>query len=190
MRQVPVETFEEAYRRDADPWNFATDAVEQRRYHITIAALPPRARYRRAFEPACSIGELTRRLALRCDTVVAWDCSPTALAEARHRCRGLDGVELSEATVPEQWPDGSFDLVVLSEVGYYFSADRLGEVRDRTVGSLDPGGALVAVHWLGHSDDHILHGDEVHDVLLTGDGLRHGGAYRDRTFRLDWWERW
>ena len=56
--------FERVYRDDPDPWRFATSAYEQRRYDITIACLPE-ARYRRAFEPACAIGELTRRLAVR-----------------------------------------------------------------------------------------------------------------------------
>lgn len=188
MKQVPAEDFERAYSHDADPWHFATDAGEQRRYHITVAALP-RPRYARGFEPACSIGELTRRLALRCGTLVAWDCSPTALAHARHRCADLLGVELDVASVPDRWPEGSFDLVVLSEIGYYFSIDRLAELARRCVSSLDIRGTLMAVHWLGRSDDHILHGDEVHDVLLAADGLRHGGSYRDRGFRLDWLEK-
>jgi hypothetical protein len=47
----------------------------------------------------------------------------------------------------------------------------------------------MAVHWLGHSTDHLLHGDEVHVIVQRGRGLRHGGGYRDDGFRLDWWER-
>ena len=68
MSHVPVSSFEDLYRVDPDPWQFATSRYEQRRYDITVACLP-RARYAAAFEPGCAIGELTRRLAGRCDRV-------------------------------------------------------------------------------------------------------------------------
>jgi hypothetical protein len=57
------------------------------------------------------------------------------------------------------------------------------------VASLEPDGVLMAVHWLGRSEDHLLHGDEVHAILNEVAGIRHGGAYRDDRFRLDWWAR-
>ena len=56
-------------------------------------------------------------------------------------------------------------------------------------GGLQPRGDFVAVHWLGESADHVLHGDEVHRVLaatLPWDvkhGVRHAG------FRIDVWRR-
>ncbi len=78
MTHVDVGDFERMYRQDPDPWSFATSEYEQRRYDLTVASLL-RPRYRRAFEPGCAIGELTRRLATRCDHVVALEPSPTAL---------------------------------------------------------------------------------------------------------------
>jgi len=65
-----VSSFEELYRADPDPWQFATSRYEQRRYDITVACLPEE-RYGAAFEPGCAVGELTRRLAGRCDRVLA-----------------------------------------------------------------------------------------------------------------------
>jgi len=41
-----VDSFEELYRADPDPWSFATSQYEQRRYDLTVASLL-RARYRR-----------------------------------------------------------------------------------------------------------------------------------------------
>ncbi len=82
-----------------------------------------------------------------------------------------------------------FDLVVLSEIGYYFEVPELVELRDRAVASLEPGGTLVAVHWRGHSDAHRLHGDVVHAHLADAAGVRPLGAYLDDGFRLDLWER-
>jgi SAM-dependent methyltransferase len=188
VTRVPVQHFEDGYRDDPDPWGFGRRFYEQRRYDLTVAALP-KARYRRAYEPACAVGELTRRLAARCDEVVACDWAAAAVAYARVHYGHLANVDWAVASVPEDWPPGLFDLVVLSELGYYFSADDLAGLRERAVGSLEPDGTLVAVHWLGHSPDHLLHGDEVHTVLAATSDLVAGGAYRDDGFRLDWWTR-
>ena len=188
MSRVPVDSFEAMYRRSDDPWDFATSAYEQRRYDVTVAVLP-RPRYRRAFEPGCSIGELTARLAERCDVVEAIDAAPSAIALARRRCASQPGAHIREGVLPEDWPEGTFDLVMLSEIGYYFTLDALAELRDRAVAALEDGGTLVAVHWRGSSDDHLLHGDDVHACLQAGAGLRAAGHYHDDRFLLDLWER-
>ena len=188
MSHVPVSSFEDLYRADPDPWQFATSRYEQRRYDITVACLP-RARYRAAFEPGCAIGELTRRLAARCDRVVALDAAPTAVGEAQRRCRSLAHVEVRPGELPADWPSERFDLVVLSEIGYYFERDGLAALRDRAVASLEPEGTLIAVHWRGQSDVHVLSGDTVHACLRDSRGVDHLGHYEEDSFLLDVWTR-
>jgi len=188
VSHVPVESFEELYRADADPWSFATSWYEQRRYDVTIACLP-QARYRRAFEPGCAIGELTRRLATRCDELLAIDAAPTAVAEATARCRPLRNVRVGLGQVPADWPSGRFDLVVLSEIGYYFDREALAQLRDVAIASLEPDGTLLAVHWRGFSEVHLLPGDVVHDCLAEGGGLHHLVGHREEAFVLDAWVR-
>ena len=183
-----VEDFERRYRTDPDPWRFATSPYEQRRYDVTVACLP-QPRYRRAFEPGCAVGELSRRLAQRCDALVAWDAAPTVVKAAQKALAGAAHVEVAAGAVPGDWPVGTFDLVVLSEIGYYFELDELHRLATRATASLDPGGTLIATHWLGHSGDHVLHGDEVHATLAATPNLDHGGAFRDAGFRVDWWTR-
>ncbi len=164
MSRVDLSTFESRYRLDTDPWRFASSPYEQGKYAATVDALEGR-HYRRCFEPACSIGALTERLIQHCDRVDACDVSPSAIAEARRRMADVAGIEFVVATIPDWWPDGTFDLVVLSELGYYWDRAGWGDVVRRAVGSLEPGGDLLAVHWLGRSRDHILVGEEVHLVL-------------------------
>ena len=156
-----AEAFEDRYQRAADPWDFRSSPYEQDRYDTIMQALA-HDRYRSGFEPGCSIGELTWRLSRRCDQLRAIDVSDTAVATARERCRGLAGVAVSVGSLADD-PTNGHDLVVLSEVGYYFSVEELDEVVDRVVAAMVPGGDLVTCHWLGHSRDHRLHGRTVQD---------------------------
>jgi SAM-dependent methyltransferase len=189
----PAVEFEPMYQREADPWRFASSWYERRRYEITIALLPDE-RYGRVFEPGCSIGELTRRLSERCDSVVSWDASATAVAAARLTCEHRQNVELDVGTVPDRWPTGVFDLVVLSEIGYYVDLQGVARLRNRAIESLRPGGTMIAVHWLGRSADHVLHGDQVHEAL-EDPRLQHCVTHRDQAvepepgFRADVWRK-
>ena len=183
--RASLESFEALYRDDPDPWRFATSAYEQRRYDLTAAVLQ-RPRYRRCFEPGCAIGELTRRLARRCDTVVALEPSSSALAVARDRLRALSNVDLRAGALPEDWPEGDFDLVVLSEVGYYFETEGVRYLAERTLASLAKGGEVVAAHWRGRSEDHLLHADAVHAELRRELGPP-VCQYEQAEFRLDLW---
>jgi trans-aconitate methyltransferase len=182
------ETFEARYRADPDPWRFATSNYERERYATTMHALK-RARYGNAFEPGCSIGELTVLLAARCDRVLATDVSPTAVQEARRRCAGLKNVRVECGDLRTAVPDARTDLIVLSELAYYFEAGQLETIATRLAEALCPGGTLLAVHWLGESADHVLHGDEAHDILLRSLPLQHVSAKRHPGFRLDMWMR-
>lgn len=152
--------FDRMYAGDADPWRMAERFYEQRKHDLLAAALP-RPRFRRAFEPGCGNGELTRRLAARCDEVLAWDRAGAAVAAAAARVPA--NVTLGRGAVPDDWPPGRFDLVVLSELGYYLpDLDRLAaRVRD----ALTADGVVVACHWRRPAPDHPRSGDDVHDRL-------------------------
>jgi SAM-dependent methyltransferase len=179
--------FEARYRASSDPWRFASSSYELHRYQTTLKALS-RAAYRRGFEPGCSIGVLTAALARRVEHLMACDISETAVACARERCRDLANVEIyqGDAAAPSHH---SFDLIVFSELGYYFSADRLECLARQMADRLDPGGEFIAVHWLGHSADHVLHGDEVHEVLARALPCARISASRHAGFRIDSWRR-
>jgi protein-L-isoaspartate O-methyltransferase len=180
--------FDARYRQSTDPWDFTTSAYERERYQTTIAALT-RSSYRRAFEPACSVGELTARLAPLCGHLIATDFARTAVSRARQRCAAFSNVRVAHADLARGSPPGPFDLIVFSEVGYYFDRGTLIEIAAQLEGKLDSGGEFLAVHWLGHSADHVLHGDTVHEILagcLTLEWIKGG---RHEGFRIDTWVR-
>ncbi len=177
--------FEDIYARSPDPWGFRTSAYERGKYLATLDILP-RARYGSALEVGCSIGVFTRLLAARCDAVLALDASARALAEARRDDADLAHVSFREATLPGDFPEGRYDLIVLSEVLYYLSTADLGRLAERCLASLAPDGHMVLCHWLGETD-YPLTGDEAADgfIAATAPRWRPVAARREPEYRLD-----
>lgn len=184
---VPQDHFDALYAASADPWGFVDRWYEQRKYALTLAALPDE-RYGAAYEPGCSIGVLSEALALRCDRLLASDGSAAAVESARERLAGHRHVVVEQRRLPGEWPPGSYDLVLLSELLYFFSPADLDLVLGRAVDALLPGGALVAVHWRHPSSDHPLPTEEVHSRLAeraTEGGLVLLARHAEEDFLLD-----
>lgn len=173
--------FEQMYEQFDDPWGYETRWYEQRKSAISLAALP-QMRYRRGFEPGCSIGVLTAQLATRCDSLLSSDLVPAAVHAAQRRVAGCPNVTVRQARIPEQWPQGRFDLIVLSEILYYFGESDLGQVIDKAVGALEPDGTLLAVHWRHPGRQQPRSGDEVHEVLGRRPGLARLVCHREPDF--------
>lgn len=185
---LPREYFEALYDRNPDPWNFATKPYELQRYAATLAHLP-RQNYENALELGCSIGVLTHQLAARCARLTALDASEKAADAARARCADPENVEVLCATLPDQFPAGEFDLVLLSEVGYYFALPDLKRLQRRILNALAPGGDLVTVHYLPVVPDYPLTGDEVHAAFFELPGLEHLNGFRAERYRFDAWRK-
>jgi cyclopropane fatty-acyl-phospholipid synthase-like methyltransferase len=179
------EYFDSLYAADPDPWKFAASPYERDKYALTLEAMP-KPRYRSALEVGCSIGVLTRSLASRCNALVAIDAAQTPLIEARRRCADLPGVRFEHMFVPEEWPDGIFELILLSEVVYYLSRDDVGRLAAKVANSMAKGGSVILVHWTGPTN-YPLSGDAAAALFIERLGP---GYFVDRTdryaeFRLD-----
>jgi len=183
---LPPGYFDEMYAGSPDPWGFRDRWYELRKRAVTTAALP-QARYARAFEPGCSVGVLTADLARRCDSLVAGDSSGAAVAAARAAVAGLSHVDVRQMCVPDDWPEGTFDLVVLSEVGYYMDGADLASLRDRCLASLREGATLLACHWRHVVADYPSTGDEVHRVLGEPPELYRVVHHLEEDFVLEVW---
>jgi len=179
---VPAAHFDEFIRRREDPWGFESRWYEQRKREILLACLP-RPRYRSVLELGCATGVLTELLAARCDRMLAVDGSHEALTRAAAR---VTGATFEQRMVPEDWPEGVFDLIVLSELGYYLSAADLTRTRDRIESSLSAEGMLVACHWRHPIDGAPLTGDAVHAVL-RGTRLTRLVLHEEDDFLLEVW---
>lgn len=157
--------FERMWTAD-DPWDQEARFSERRKYQLTVASLP-QARYRMAFEPGCATGLLTELLAERCGEVIAMDRHPHAVDVARRRLAGLSNVEVRHGRLPEDWPERTFDLIVMSEVLYYFIAEVVHDVLARAAAAAEPGAHLVTVHYRPDVEEHALPGDTVHEIVVA-----------------------
>lgn len=177
--------FDELHARP-DPFGYRHSWYEARKRALLLASLP-RARYRRGWEAGCSNGVLTRELATRCERLLATDLSAAALEQARQSTRDLPQVRLQQARHPGQWPEGHFDLIVCSEMGYYLPAEELAALREGLHAALAVDGLLVACHWRVSFDQARSSADAVHAAL--GAGLTTVFDYRDDDFLLQGWAR-
>jgi SAM-dependent methyltransferase len=181
---VPSDYFEQLYRDQDDPWEFAGSAYESAKYRASIAALP-RERYRSALELGCSIGVFTRMLAARCEALLGVDVSADALARAAARCADLRGVRFARCDLTAEFPPGRYDLVTLCEIGFYFGPHDLARIRDAIAGALIPGGDLLLVHWTPLVEGHAQTADDVHEAFLHDARFAHRTGARAETYRLD-----
>ncbi|WP_426023381.1 class I SAM-dependent DNA methyltransferase [Brevundimonas sp. PWP3-1b1] len=182
--------FEDVFSGDPDPWGLESRPYEAEKHARTVASLGDR-RFRRGLEVGCAGGALTARLADRCEALVALDISRTALDRARRRLGHRPHLAFRQAAFPHDVAlAGPFDLIVLSEVAYYWSDQDLAAAAAFVRAHLVPGGLVLLVHWTGKTD-YPQTGDgavtrlwrDLDDILSVSLDARHPG------YRLDLWRR-
>jgi SAM-dependent methyltransferase len=153
---------ERFYAREHDPFGFDSSPYEAGRFDDLLEVIGD-GPFRHALEVGCSIGSFTERLAPRCQALLATDISQVAVDRARERLADHPQVRVERRTVPREMPDGEFDLIVASDVLYYFPTWRLRRTLSLLAGRLAPHGSIVSLHWLGEHGAPVS-GDEVHDL--------------------------
>lgn len=189
VESAEAATFERRYQVDPDPWGYDSRPYERAKYQRTLAALPP-TRPGFGLEMGCSNGAFTSMLAERCDRLLAVDFSKEAVRLATERTAGAAGVSVELADLRSGLPPGPFDLIVCSEILYYWQRSEVLGFCGRVLGSLTPRGSLIAVHWRGRGPDTPMTGDSVHALLASElDGaLDHARSEAHEDYLLDRWE--
>ncbi len=156
--------FDALYQENSDPWNFTESTYEKEKYNEGISALG-KQEFVNALEIGCSIGIQTRMLAGRCLDLLAVDISRKALRKAKEYCAGLQNVRFEHINIARIFPDETFDLITLCEVGYYFEENQLLDLFRKIDNALITGGKLLLVHWTPFVPDYPLTGNEVHNLF-------------------------
>lgn len=182
------ERFDQLFRNNDDPWRFKTRWYEARKRAQTLACLPAQ-RYAHGFEPGCANGELSAGLAERCDRLLVCDGSLRAVELARARLAPWSHAQVVQAQLPAGWPVGIFDLIVISELGYFLDPPGVDALADRASASLSAGGTVLACHWRRPIDGGELDGDAVHSRLAQRLGMAVLTELREADFILHVWSK-
>lgn len=185
---VPTPDFEALYRRDPDPWQVSSSWYERRKLAVVLASLP-KAHYSTAWEPGCGPGMVSAALADRVDDLVASDVSPTAIALAEERCRGLEHVRFSVSELPAVPVESPVELVVVAEFLYY--VHDLAAALDAVWSASMPGGHVAFLHWAHRPDDAYRSGPGMHaDIAIDSvdRDFRRVVSHIDSDFLLDIYE--
>ncbi len=185
---VATPYFDQLFADNDDPWAFRQRWYERRKRALTLALLT-RPRYGSIFEPGCANGELSAELAPRCDRLLSCDTASAAVDLARGRLLGFAHAEVQQSRLPEQWPAGQFDLIVLSELCYYLDADDLARLIERALASLTDEGQVLACHWRPPIDGCPQTAEQVHTLLQQQLGMPRVASHHDTDFLLDLWSR-
>lgn len=184
------EYFKKVYDANEDPWNFETSEYEQEKYASTIEALPE-IYYENALEIGCSIGVLTKLLAEKCGHLLATDVSQKALDKAIERCRNKKNITFKKNTFPQELPQDLFNLIVISEVAYYLTAEDWGIAMAKLFKMLPPKANILLCHWLPEVHDYPQTGDQVHqsfEKFMNGK-MKNVFCSRAESYRIDVWEK-
>jgi SAM-dependent methyltransferase len=130
-----------------DPWNYATAAYQVDRIRSEVEMLDAvrgDGRFGHALEVGCAEGLFTEKLAPLCESLLAVDISPVALARARRRLEGCERVQFAEWDLRVDPAPGTYDLIVIVHaLEYVRNPLHIRRARTRFIKSLRPGGYLL-----------------------------------------------
>ncbi|MFZ6648015.1 methyltransferase domain-containing protein [Undibacterium sp. TJN25] len=190
----PLDHFQQLYLTNSDPWNVKESWYEQRKRALVLASLP-RKQYENGYEPACGNGEMTLALARRCERLLAADGAEAAVSITRERLAqsGLaSNVSVQQHRLPQDWPscqEPGFDLILISELGYYLELDAMNSLAEGVKTCLAPGGTLLLCHALKPFGDRRLSTAQVHGVFHSQAGLQRIVHHKEVDFLLEVWTR-
>lgn len=164
MTANQTDYFDQLYQHTNDPWHYETRWYEQRKRDICLALLP-KAMYPTTLEVGCGNGVFSQLLASRSKALLCIDGHAKAVALASERLQRYQHVTVQQGLIPQALPNARYDLIVMSEILYYLSADDLQAVITWLKQSLNPAGTLLCCHWRYPIEGFGFTGDSVHAQL-------------------------
>lgn len=182
-RKETLDHLARLYAANDDPWDHRTSSYEADKYAATLAAIGP-GPFTQALEIGCGNGTLARRLADHCDSLTVMDCIPATVLSARRALALSPHVTVLQGSASHDLPDLCPDLVLLSEVLYFLTADEITALGHWLLSNVT--GSVIAVNWTGPTDEE-LNGMQalsiLHTVLGRSEPILHTG-YRIDLFSI------
>lgn len=178
--RVPApEHFARLYAGDSDPWHVRSSGYEAEKRAASVAMLDGGV-YESALEAGCGEGFLTRALdeAGIARRILGFDRAAAIVERATARTTS-GAVRFTIGSMPDAIPDGSFDLVVLSEVLYFLDEAGISALANVLATRLMSGAHILVVSYLGPTDTP-LDGQQSSDLFVASLG-RSARTIRSRT---------
>lgn len=176
--------FASLYAHDGDPWHVRSSTREEEKRQSALAVLGDR-RFASGLEIGCGEGHLTARLAERCRTMLGIDLDPAIVRRAVERNGEHPHLSFRQGRLPGAFPEGRFDLVVVSEALYYLCEAELRHLAFAVNAATQPGAHILLIDYLGVTDTP-LSGADAADVFIACLGTGWQADTHDRSwFRID-----
>jgi peptidoglycan/xylan/chitin deacetylase (PgdA/CDA1 family) len=179
-----------------DPWNYGSD-YEQVKYSRTLGLIEPNPGAE-ALELACAEGRFTELLAPKVGKLLASDISHTAIERAARRTAAHHNIAFEQRDFFTQGINGSWDLIVCSEVLYYMpSVERLSLFVDNVAKCLKPNGRFIHAHAFQTVDspgqsafdwEDTFGAATIFETFRAHPGLRHVRSIVTDLYRIDMFE--
>lgn len=180
--------FDELYKKSDDPWEYEQRWYEERKRQICLALLLKPV-YSKVLEIGCSNGVFSQHLAQRAKQLICLDANSKAIQLAKTRLENLSHVQVIQQRIPDQFPAGSFDLIIISEIMYYLKPEELSRLIEKVENSLTSQGVVLCCHWRYPIDGFVLTGEKVHHLLKQQFHLQHYLNVNDPDFIIDLWNK-
>lgn len=178
--------FEDLYRHNSDPWGYDSHWYEARKRQICLALLT-RPRYPKVLEVGCSNGHLSIHLAQRAEQLWCIDVSESAVQLASERLQEFEHVVVENRKIPEDYSIQKFDLILISEMAYYLSANELHQFIEKLKHSLNDDGEILCCHWRHEIQGFELNAEQVHQAFQQYFPFHHYLSLNDPDFMIDVW---
>lgn len=167
QKEIPsldIGYFEDLYANNPDPWNFKDSEYENLKYNKINSFLENRY-YDKGLELGCSIGVHTSFIAQHCKNLLAVDINRNAIETAKQSNQVLQNVDFQVMDILNEFPIGSFQLISMCEIGYYFNRQDLLEIFQNIANTLSENGNFLMVHWTSFVREYPLTGKLVHEIF-------------------------
>ncbi len=176
--------FDERYKESVAVSGSGISEENQKKNTQILKALK-QEHYENVLEIGCSDGVLTELLAERSTKLLAIDISELAVEAAKKMLADQKNVTIKKASIPDSFPVGNYDLIIINEVGYYLSLRDLVETKNTLKNNLNSGGELLLAHSTDFEEDNPMSGNQVHEVFLRDEVFTLINSINTDGFRLD-----
>lgn len=139
--------------KSQDPYKVSVSGYELEKMDRAISSLGFEKKFGSILEIGCGEGEMTARLAAISGRTLATDISDMAIRRTREAASSFPNVDTQRLDLLTDEPPGQFDLVVASEVLYYFEKEQLPAILERVTSCVKNGGSLALIHARALADD-------------------------------------